>query len=63
MIENLDHIKIVVSDLESGKKVFLLGLREGQTSELSGDWIFSIARLREVRGRYGVFSRRIKYHY
>jgi len=53
MIERLDHINIVVSDLEKARDFFLLfGFRECSFSELSGEWISSIVGLEDVRARY-----------
>jgi len=57
MIERLDHINIVVSDLEKAKAFFLLlGFQEDDSAELSGDWISSIVGLRDVRARYVALS-------
>ena len=57
MIERLDHINIVVSDLEKTKAFFLLlGFQEDDSAELSGDWISSIVGLRDVRARYVALS-------
>ena len=53
MIERLDHINIVVSDLEKARDFFLLfGFRECSFSELSGEWISSLVGLEDVRARY-----------
>ncbi len=53
MIKGLDHINIVVSDLESARGFFeLFGFREIDSSELSGEWISAIVRLERVVARY-----------
>jgi len=53
MIERLDHINIVVSNLEEARDFFFLfGFRECSFSELSGEWISSIVGLEDVRARY-----------
>ena len=53
MIERLDHINIVVSDLEKARDFFLLfGFRECSFSDLSGEWISSLVGLEDVRARY-----------
>jgi catechol 2,3-dioxygenase-like lactoylglutathione lyase family enzyme len=40
MLKRLDHINIVVSDLEKSKRFFfLLGFEEVDASELTGDWL------------------------
>ena len=53
MIKGLDHINIVVSDLESARRFFeAFGMVAVDSSELSGPWISSIVRLPEVSSRY-----------
>ena len=57
MIERLDHINIVVSDLEKARDFLsLFGFRECSFSELSGDWISLIVGLEDVRARYVALS-------
>ena len=57
MIERLDHINIVVSDLEKARVFFFLfGFQECSFSELSGEWISSIVGLEDVRARYVALS-------
>jgi len=53
VIKGLDHINIVVSDLERSQKFFeCFGMVVIDSSELSGSWISSIVRLPEVSARY-----------
>ena len=57
MLEKIDHINIVVSDLENARNFFItLGFAETHSAELSGDWISSIVGLKEVRARYIALS-------
>lgn len=57
MIERLDHINIVVSDLEKARNFFsLFGFRECSFSELSGDWISLLVGLEDVKARYVALS-------
>lgn len=53
MIQGLDHINIVVSNLEEARTFFLnFGFIEQDAAELAGDWISAIVGLAEVRARY-----------
>ena len=53
MIQELDHINIVVSNLEEARAFFLnFGFIEHDAAELTGDWISSIVGLEGVRARY-----------
>lgn len=51
MVQAIDHINIVVSDLERSARFYidLLGLVETRRARLEGDWIESIVGLRGVR--------------
>ena len=53
MIKSIDHINIVVSDLERSVRFYteILGFREVRRAELEGVWIEQIVGLRNVRGR------------
>jgi catechol 2,3-dioxygenase-like lactoylglutathione lyase family enzyme len=53
MIQRLDHINIVVGNLEEAREFFLhFGFVELDAAELAGEWISSIVGLAEVRARY-----------
>ena len=53
MLKRLDHINVVVSDISKAKEFFLnLGFTEGDSSELSGEWISAIVGLDEVDASY-----------
>ena len=53
MIERIDHLNIVVSDLERTKEFFrLLGFREGISSELDGNFLGKVTGISGVRGRF-----------
>lgn len=53
MINKIDHINIVVSDLERTTKFFTdLGFSVEDRSELSGEWFSAIARLEDVHAEY-----------
>ena len=57
MLERIDHINIVVSDLESARDFFTtLGFSEIHSAELSGEWISSIVGLKGVRAEYIALS-------
>ncbi len=57
MIRKLDHINIVVSELEDAMQFFsLLGFASTAPADLSGEWIDSIVGLNRVRARYVVLS-------
>ena len=51
MIRAVDHINLVVSDLERSVNFYteLLGFREFQRAHLEGEWIESIIGLKNVR--------------
>jgi|SRR3989344_2681894 len=52
-ISRIDHINIVVADLEAAKQYFIrLGLVVGAERELSGDWIDKTVGLKDVRARF-----------
>lgn len=50
MIQNVDHINIVVTDLERSVRFYteVLGLKETRRAHLSGEWIDAIVGLRGV---------------
>ncbi len=53
MLKKINHINVVVSDLDEAKSFFIqLGFTVGDESELSGEWISSIVALPNVRARY-----------
>ncbi len=53
MIRGLDHINIVVSDLERATRFFeLFGFKVLDAAALSGEWISSIVQLEDVAARY-----------
>jgi catechol 2,3-dioxygenase-like lactoylglutathione lyase family enzyme len=53
MIQCIDHVNIVVSDLTKARDLFsLLGFTESDASQLSGDWISSITGLANVSAHY-----------
>jgi len=53
MIERIDHLNIVVSDLERTREFFgLLGFREGIRSELDGRFLEKVTGIRGARGRF-----------
>jgi len=53
MLKKINHINVVVSDLDEAKSFFVkLGFTVGDESELSGEWISSIVALPNVRARY-----------
>jgi catechol 2,3-dioxygenase-like lactoylglutathione lyase family enzyme len=57
MITRIDHINIVVSNLEEAESFFrLLGFKEKDSSTLSGEWISTIVGLEDVRARYVALS-------
>ncbi len=51
MIEQIDHINIVVSDLERSVRFYteLLGFEETRRAHLEGDWIEAVVGLRGVQ--------------
>jgi len=57
MIQRIDHINIVVSDLEKAQDFFkLLGFISGPKAELSGKWISEIVGLENVKAEYLALS-------
>lgn len=53
MLKKIDHVNVVVSNLEETKSFFIqLGFEVGDESELSGEWISSIVGLPDVKARY-----------
>lgn len=53
MLKKINHINVVVSDLDEAKAFFVqLGFAVGDESELSGEWISSIVGLSNVSARY-----------
>ena len=53
MIERIDHLNIVVSDLERTKEFFcLLGFKEGIRSELDAHFLEKVTGIRGARGRF-----------
>ena len=50
MIQRIDHINIVVTDLERSRRFYteVLGLEETRRAHLSGDWIEAIVGLQGV---------------
>ncbi len=53
MIKGLDHINIVVNDLEAAQRFFeMFGFAAVDASELSGPWISAVVRLEGVVARY-----------
>jgi catechol 2,3-dioxygenase-like lactoylglutathione lyase family enzyme len=57
MLKKINHINVVVSDLDDAKAFFIqLGFSVGDESELSGEWISSIVGLPDVRARYATLK-------
>ena len=54
MIKKIDHINIVVSDLQSATKFFtdLLGFEVSKEGHLSGKWIDKVVGLKNVDAKY-----------
>lgn len=53
MIKQLDHVNLVVTDLDKAQEFFsLLGFVPKASGELSGDWIAKIVALRDVKAKY-----------
>lgn len=53
MIEGMDHLNIVVSDLEAAKEFFfLLGFTEGINSELDADFLRRLTGISVTGGRF-----------
>jgi catechol 2,3-dioxygenase-like lactoylglutathione lyase family enzyme len=53
VIERIDHLNIVVSDLERTREFFfLLGFREGICSELDARFLEKVTGIRGARGRF-----------
>lgn len=57
MLKKINHINLVVSELDEAKAFFIqLGFTVGDESELSGEWITSIVALPDVRARYATLK-------
>ena len=57
MLKKINHINVVVSDLDEAKSFFIqLGFEVGDESELSGEWISSIVALPNVSARYATLK-------
>ena len=57
MLKKINHINVVVNDLDEAKSFFIqLGFTVGDESELSGGWISSIVALPNVRARYATLK-------
>ncbi len=57
MFKKINHINIVVSNLDKTKTFFVqLGFVVGDESELSGEWISNIVNLKNVNARYVTLS-------
>jgi catechol 2,3-dioxygenase-like lactoylglutathione lyase family enzyme len=57
MIKKIDHINIVVRDLGGAKKFFLqFGFEIAREGNLSGEWIETLTRLKNVKARYAALS-------
>ena len=57
MLKKINHVNIVVSNIEETKAFFIqLGFEVGDESELSGEWISSIVGLPDVKARYVTLS-------
>lgn len=57
MLKKIDHVNIVVNNLDETKAFFVqLGFEVGDESELSGEWISSIVSLHDVNARYATLS-------
>ncbi len=53
MLTSIDHINIVVEDLEKAKNFFTtIGFTLEHEDDLEGEWISKIVRLPKVRARY-----------
>ena len=57
MLKKINHVNIVVSNLDETKAFFIqLGFEVGDESELSGEWISSIVGLPDVKAKYVTLS-------
>lgn len=57
MLKKINHVNIVVSNLEEAKTFFIqLGFIPGNESELSGKWISDIVDLPDVKAHYVTLS-------
>ena len=54
MINKIDHVNIVVSDLEKTTAFFvsLLGFHQTKSGHLEGDWISKVVGLKNVKAKY-----------
>ena len=55
MVDSIDHVNIVVSDLERSIRFYVdvLGMKETKRAYLEGDWIEAIVGLKGVRAKVG----------
>jgi len=57
MLKKINHINVVVSNLDEARSFFIqLGFTVGDESELSGEWISSIVGLPNVVARYATLK-------
>jgi catechol 2,3-dioxygenase-like lactoylglutathione lyase family enzyme len=57
MLKKIDHINVVVSNLDEAKKFFSqLGFSIGDEAELKGEWVSKIVSLEDVKARYVTLS-------
>ena len=57
MLKTLDHVNIVVSDLQQAKSFFTaIGFRVEHEGDLRGDWVSKIVGLKNVEARYAQLS-------
>lgn len=57
MLKKIDHVNLVVSNLDETKDFFTeLGFEVGDESELTGEWVSSMVGLQNVRARYVTLS-------
>ncbi len=55
MMKYIDHVNIVVNDLDAVREFFLLfGFEERDSSELKGEWISKIVGLDNVHAKYSM---------
>ncbi len=53
MLKKIDHVNVVVSNLDKAKEFFTqLGFLVGDESELEGEWISEIVGLKDAKARY-----------
>ncbi len=57
MLKKINHVNIVVSNLDKAKTFFIqLGFTVGDESDLSGEWISDIVGLKNVNARYATLA-------